>query len=153
MEVSIIPFTEENKTFVKSLNCEWLQKYFVVEPNDEVQLSNPQTEIIDKGGLIFYASYNNQIVGTYTLIKINTREYELAKMAVTAQFKGRGIGKLMMEHSIKEASKLEAKILSLYSNTLLEPAIQLYRTYGFVEVALPADVHYERANIKMQKKL
>jgi hypothetical protein len=36
------------------LNIE--SKYFKIEPKDELVLSNPQEEIIDKGG--FYAKYN-----------------------------------------------------------------------------------------------
>jgi hypothetical protein len=37
----------------KTLNIEWLSKYFKIEPKDELVLSNPQEEIIDKGGMIF----------------------------------------------------------------------------------------------------
>ena len=149
--IEIIPFTEEKKEYIKLLNYEWLQKYFTVEPHDVVQLSDPQKEIIDKGGLIFYALYNNEIVGTYSLIKVKEKEYELAKMAVTEKCKGLGIGKIMMEHSINEAKKINSPILSLFSNTKLEAAIHLYRKYGFIEMPLPKDVHYERANIKMEK--
>jgi hypothetical protein len=29
--VEIIPYTTENKHFIKTLNVEWLQKYFYVE--------------------------------------------------------------------------------------------------------------------------
>lgn len=151
--IDIIPFTEEKKEYIKILNYEWLQKYFTVEPNDVIQLSDPVEEIIAKGGLIFYATYNNEIVGTYCLIKISAVEYELAKMAITEKCKGLGIGKIMMEHSIKEAINLNAKILSLYSNTKLEAAIHLYGKYGFVKVPLPSAIHYERANIKMEKTL
>ena len=47
--VEIIDYTEEKKEFIKTLNYEWLQKYFSIEPNDERVLNNPQIEIIDKG--------------------------------------------------------------------------------------------------------
>ena len=151
--IEIIPFTEDKKEYIKLLNYEWLQKYFTVEPNDVIQLSDPVKEITDKDGLIFYASYNNEIVGTYSLMKVTDKEYELAKMAVTENCKGLGMGKLMLEHSIEEALKLRAKTISLYSNTKLEAAIHLYRKYGFVEVPLPSAIHYDCANIKMEKKL
>ncbi len=151
--IEIIPFTEEKKEYIKLLNYEWLQKYFTVEPQDIVQLSDPKKEIINKGGLIFYATYSNKIVGTYSLIKVNDTEYELAKMAVTEKCKGLGIGKIMMEHCINEAKKTKATVLSLFSNTKLQAAIHLYRKYGFIEVPLPADIHYERANIKMEKNI
>ena len=45
--------------------------------------------------------------------------------------------------------KLDAKKLALYSNTKLEPAIHLYKKYGFREVLLD-NSEYERSNIKME---
>jgi hypothetical protein len=53
--------------------------------NGAVQL---QEEIIDKGGMIFYAKYNDSIVGTVSLIKMNDTEFELSKMAVTDGVQG-----------------------------------------------------------------
>ena len=67
----IIPFSIELKEPIKTLNLEWLHKYFKVEPKDEKVLSDPQGEIIDKGGMIFYARYNDKIVGTVSLLKID----------------------------------------------------------------------------------
>ena len=151
-KVQIIDFTEENKEAIKTLNIEWLEKYFRVEPSDVIQLSDPVGEIIDKGGIIFYAKYDGTIVGSAALMKINDKRYELAKMAVTETAQGLGIGKALMDHCMLLASQLSAETLVLYSNTKLAPAIHLYRKYGFVEVPLDV-VHYERANIKMVKIL
>ena len=39
--------------YLKLLNIEWLETYFVVEEIDERVLSHPHTEIIDPGGYIF----------------------------------------------------------------------------------------------------
>jgi uncharacterized protein (DUF1697 family) len=79
--VLIIPFSTELKEDIKTLNLEWLQKYFKVEAKDALTLSNPQVEIIDKGGMIFYAQYKDQIVGTVSLLKIDDTTFELSKMA------------------------------------------------------------------------
>jgi mannose-6-phosphate isomerase-like protein (cupin superfamily) len=124
--IEIINYSDDLKEHIKTLNVEWLTKYFKVEPNDEVQLSNPKEEILDKGGSIYYAKHNNEIVGTVSLLKIDDTYYELGKMAV--------------------------KRLVLYSNTSLSPAIHLYEKYGFTEVPIDPG-HYERANIKMEKTL
>ncbi len=91
--IKIIPFSEENALFIKALNVEWLEKYFYVEPSDILMLSNPKEEIIDKGGKIFYAKYNNQIVGTFSLLKIDEITFELSKMAVSEKFHGIGFRK------------------------------------------------------------
>ena len=84
--ITIIPYSEKYKAAIKSLNYEWLEKYFFVEPQDTVQLSDPQGEILDKGGHIYYALYNDEVIGTSSLLKINDTEYELAKMAVTEKY-------------------------------------------------------------------
>ena len=62
--VEIIPFSATLAAPIKTLNLEWLKKYFKVEPKDEIVLSDPQGQIIDKGGMIFYAKYKDEIVGT-----------------------------------------------------------------------------------------
>jgi ribosomal protein S18 acetylase RimI-like enzyme len=148
--VEIIPFSTDLREHIKTLNLEWLKKYFKVEPKDEIVLSNPQGEIIDKGGMIFYAKYNNQIIGTVSLIKIDDFTFELSKMAVTDTIQGLGIGKKIMEHCLAVAKEEGIQKLILYSNRNLLPAIHLYEKYGFVEIALEDGV-YERADIKMER--
>jgi ribosomal protein S18 acetylase RimI-like enzyme len=151
--ITIVPYKEDYKEHIKSLNYEWLEKYFAVEPNDVIQLSNPQAEIIDKGGFIYFALDDDKVIGTASLLKVSDEEYELAKMAVTEKYKSAGIGKMLMEHCIEEAKKLNAKKLVLVSNTKLDAAIHIYRKYGFVEIPLPKEIHYERGNIMMEKML
>lgn len=148
--IEIIPFSIELSPIVKTLNYEWLEKNFKVEKNDVVSLSNPQTEIIDKGGFIYFAKMNNKIVGTVSLLKKSETDFELGKMAVTEKAQGFGIGKLLVEHSLKTAKEKNIKKLILYSNTQLASAIHLYKKYGFTEIELEPGL-YERANIKMEK--
>ena len=150
-DIAIVPFSHQYKDYIKSLNYEWLQKYFLVEPGDVEQLSDPQRYIIDKGGYIYFAKYKNEIEGTSSLMKTGEGEYELAKMAVTEKYKGQGIGQILLKHCLAEAIKLNVTKLSLFSNTSLKSAIHLYKKYGFIEVPLPVDVHYERADIMMEK--
>jgi ribosomal protein S18 acetylase RimI-like enzyme len=150
--ISIVPYTDETKDWIRLLNYEWLEKFFRVEPNDVIQLSDPQAEIIDKGGQIFYALYNGNIAGTSSLMKAGDDVYELAKMAVTDAYKGKGIGNALIEFCIAKAKEAGAEKLILYSNTKLAAAINLYRKYGFQEIPM-GDSHYERSDIKMEKIL
>ena len=146
----IIPFTPELKQHIKTLNLEWLTMYFKVEHIDEIVLSNPQGEIIDKGGFIFYAKYNSQIIGTASLLKKDEFTFELSKMAITEKIQGLGIGKKLVEHCLAFAKENNIQKLILYSNRKLESAIHLYKKYGFVEIELENGI-YERADIKMEK--
>jgi ribosomal protein S18 acetylase RimI-like enzyme len=68
------------------------------------------------------------------------------------QAQGRGIGKILLTHCLRAAQQKQITTLILYSNTILESAIHLYRKYVFEEIDLESGL-YERANIKMQKHL
>jgi len=148
--LTIIPFSTDNKEAIKTLNFEWLNKYFRIEPKDELVLSDPQREIIDKGGYIFYAKYQGEIIGTVSLLRIDNFNYELSKMAVNESFHGLGIGQKLLEHCILIAKEKNISKLILYSNRILLTAIHLYEKFGFQEIDLENGI-YERADIKMQK--
>lgn len=151
-EVKIIEFSEEVSEPIKTLNYEWLEKYFRVEEGDIISLSDPKKYIIDKGGYICYAKFNGEIVGTASLLKKNDTIFELGKMAVTDKAQGHGIGTILLEHCLAIAKERQIPTLVLYSNTILQSAIHLYRKYGFEEIELESGL-YERANIKMEKHI
>lgn len=151
--ITVIPFEEKYSLDFKHLNLEWLRQYFAVEPYDEYQLSHPRLEVIEKGGYIFLAKEEQNIIGTVALMKENERSFEITKMSVTKDSQGKGISKLLMDACIKMAKDKKWDRLFLYSNTLLVPAIQLYRRYGFNEIPLEPDSQYSRTNIKMELKL
>lgn len=150
--IEIIEFSDELSEPIKTLNYEWLEKYFCIEEGDIISLSNPQKYIIDKGGFIYYARLNGVIVGTASLMKKNEIIYELGKMAVSERAQGLGIGTILLEHCLNVAKQKKIPTLILYSNTLLQSAIHLYRKYGFEEIELESGL-YDRANIKMEKQL
>ena len=151
-EIKIIDYSDEYKEAIKLLNYEWLEKYFKVERGDVISLSDPKGEIIDKGGFIFYATLNDEIVGTSTLVRVNDSVFEIGKMAVTSKAQGLGIGKLLVEACIDCARVKALNSVIIYSNTSLKPAIHLYEKFGFKEIEMESGV-YERANIKMELHL
>lgn len=151
-EIEIIEFSDALSEPIKTLNYEWLEKYFRVEDGDVVSLSNPKQYIVDKGGYIYYAKREDEIVGTASLLKKSNTVYELGKMAVSDNAQGHGIGTILLEHCLNIAKQKQITTLILYSNTILQSAIHLYRKYGFEEVELESGL-YERANIKMEKHL
>ena len=151
-KIKIIDFKNGIKEAIKTLNYEWLQKYFRIEEGDILSLSNPKEYIIDKGGLVFYATLNNEIVGTVSLMKKDNQVFELGKMAVKSSAQGYGIGTLLLEHCLDISNQKNISKLIIYSNTQLKSAIHLYKKYGFIEIELESGL-YERANIKMEKHL
>jgi len=151
-KIEIIDFTLDLQHHIQLLNYGWLEKYFSIEEGDRITLSNPKKYIIDKGGFIYYAKFNDEIVGTASLLKKSESIFELGKMAVKENMQGLGIGKLLLEYCLLVAKNLSIQTLILYSNTQLKSAIHLYQKYGFKEINLENGV-YERANIKMEKVL
>lgn len=148
-DVEIIGFKDELAKFFTDVNLTWLKNYFVVEPIDREMLSNPKAYIIDKGGYIYFSTVDDEVAGTFALLKIDNGIYELSKMVVAEKFQGKKIGNEMMKFCIQEAQRLNMHKLILYSNKKLEPAIHLYQKYGFNEVLLE-NSEYERSNIKME---
>jgi ribosomal protein S18 acetylase RimI-like enzyme len=148
-KIELINFSDELYEPIKTLNYEWLEKYFQVEESDRISLSNPKQQIIDKGGFIFYAKLNDEIVGTASLLKKTKTVFELGKMAVTSKAQGHKIGTFLLEHCLAVAKQKHIKTIVLYSNTQLTSAIHLYKKYGFREINLEEGL-YERANIKME---
>ena len=58
-----------------------------------------------------------------------------------------------MEAAIGHALESGARRIIIVSNTVLEPAIRLYRKHGFVPVPLSPDERYQRANIRLEREL
>lgn len=150
-DVQIVDYTPAYQQAFRELNEEWISKYFKMEAADHKALDNPQKSIIDKGGHILVALYNNEPVGVCALMKMDdpVYEYELAKMAVSPTVQGKSIGWLLGKAAVDKARSLGAKKLYLESNTILEPAINLYHKLGFQKVIGHA-TPYERCNIQME---
>jgi GNAT superfamily N-acetyltransferase len=146
--VKILDYGSEHQPFFEKFNRDWIEKYFWMEPLDYEVLRYPEEHILKPGGKILMAVCGNEVAGTVALKLVEPGVYEFTKMAVDAKFRGRKVGQALAHAAIESASKLGAKKIILYSNTVLEPAISLYRKIGFEEI--PVDGPYKRSNIKMQ---
>ena len=149
-KISFKKFSKIDSEKFKSLNLEWLDTYFKVEPIDEQVLNNPEREIIDKGGFIFMIQKNYDTIGTFAFIKKSAKIYEFSKMAITPDERGNGYGNMAMEFLIQFAKNKKWSKLFLYSNTKLKNSIHLYKKYGFKEIPLGKNLIYSRGNIKME---
>ena len=152
-EVKIIEFDPEHRETFRDLNFEWLSKYFNIEEKDRKQLENPEEEIINKGGYIFFAQYDNEIAGTVALIRHDEKTYELAKMAVTEKMQGKQIGKSLAFAVIEKVKSLDADLLFLETSSKLTTALNLYKNLGFTEVESKIPSEYSRTTLRMELNL
>ncbi|MCV9931083.1 helix-turn-helix domain-containing GNAT family N-acetyltransferase [Flavobacterium sp. LS1R47] len=152
--VQIVEYNDGYQSVFRALNEEWISSYFKMEEADYKALDNPKEYILDKGGKIFVALYDNEPVGVCALIKMNDPDYdfELAKMAVSNKCQGKNIGWLLGQAVTNAAKELGASKIYLESNTILKPAINLYHKLGFSKV-VGRPTPYERCNIQMELQL
>ena len=151
--MKIIPFEPKYAAEFKKLNIQWLEEFFWVEPHDEEVLGNPQRYVIEPGGNIFFVLDDNLVIGTVALMKMEDGVFELTKMAVSPEVRGKKIGQKLMEYTLNYAKSQDWEKLIIYSNRKLENAIYIYKKYGFKEIPLEKELPYDRADIKMELPL
>lgn len=86
-------------------------------------------------------------------MKESPKRYELARMAVDPGERGKGYGDVLMRAAIELGGANGADTIYLLSNTLLSPAIALYRKHGFRTASEGAHPIYARCNIIMERRL
>lgn len=148
--VEVVPYQPKYREAFAALNTEWISTYFKMEDADYKALDNPKEYILENGGCIIVALYNEEPVGVCALIKMNDPSYdfELAKMAVSPKAQGKNIGWLLGQAILEKAKQLGASTVYLESNTVLKPAINLYHKLGFQKIS-GHPTPYERCNIQM----
>lgn len=134
------------------LNEIWISEHFRIEEADRKLARDPGV-VIRNGGYIFTALLDHQAVGVASLFYTSPSEFELARMAVAPTHRDRGIGRALMNVALWRAKEVGAARVFLVSNTLLAPAIALYRSIGFEVVHEGPHPEYRRGNIVMQLSL
>ena len=150
--IRIIDFSPQLAPRFAELNREWIEQFFWMEATDETVLGDPQGYIIDQGGAIVFAERldDNQIIGTCAL-QIHGRQLgELAKMAVMPSAQGLGAGRALGEAVIERARAKGIRRLYLDTNSILKPAIGLYKQLGFVQLERDDESRYARSDTYME---
>ena len=148
--MNIVDFEPAHAEAFRTLNEAWIEKLFVLEAKDRAVLSDPQGEIIDRGGQVFMAIHDGAPVGCAALMRMADGGYEVAKMTVSEQLRGSGLGRRLMQRCIDAGAEAGATRLYLETSSRLAPAIALYRAMGFRDLA-PADTPYVRADVFMER--
>ena len=152
VRVEVVSYEVKYHDVFRRLNEAWISRYFRIEEPDTRVLEAPREEILDKGGHILVALLDGEPIGVCALLRVDDATFELAKMAVAEHARGLGAGLLLGEAAKVKAREAGASRLILESNTILTPAITLYRKLGFTEfTGVPSE--YDRCNIHMELSL
>jgi putative acetyltransferase len=146
------PFVPGDAAAFRELNEAWIASNFVVEEKDWEVLNDPFTYILEPGGALLMAVRDGVAIGTCALLPMGDGSFEVAKMTVSEEYRGLGIGKKLLAHVIEYAREIGAKRLYLETNRKLQSAIHVYESLGFRH--LPAErvkpSPYARANVYME---
>lgn len=145
-----IEFNNEHhcKDFVR-LNEQWITEHFSIEEADRKLAANP-FQIVHNGGHIISLVEAGRVVGVCALFKESPQCYQLARMAVEPSERGKGYGNILIRAALERVRESGASRVYLHSNTVLVPAIALYRKHGFNTFTEGQHPVYARSNIIME---
>ena len=140
--ICIVSYEPRFKRAFYDLNIAWLEKYFTVEPVHRHALENPESEILEGCGAIFFALKDGLPVGTIAIRKESDGVFELTKLGVGPSMQGLGLGRSLCEAVIRYFLAAGGTSLYLETHTKLSPAMHLYEALGFALKDNPNKAHY-----------
>ena len=98
----------------------------------DVDLSDIKSHYFDKGGHFdVLEDADGKIIGTVGIYAMKGHMCELRKMYLNPDYRGKGYGKMLLDHAIDKAKELGFTSMILETASALKEAINLYRKYGF----------------------
>ncbi|MES2097712.1 MAG: bifunctional helix-turn-helix transcriptional regulator/GNAT family N-acetyltransferase [Pseudomonadota bacterium] len=151
--LNIRRFTPDLAQAFYAINAQWIEDMYVLEQTDIDVLEAPHERLIAPGGdVLFVEAPGLGIVGTGALRRTGTRDFELTKMGVLAEARGRKAGEFLLKALIERAGVLGYDRLYLLSNSKGAAGVHLYEKLGFVhDPAIMAEfgARYRRSNVAM----
>ena len=123
--ITIVGFNKKYSEQFFMLNKAWIEESWHLEDSDKKDLLNPD-KIVHNGGQVFFALEDHKAVGTVAMIKSSDDRFELAKMTVQDDFRGKGIANMLMDECLEFAKQNNANEIFLISNDSLIIARKLY---------------------------
>lgn len=155
--VDIVSYRPELRADFERLNRQWIEKDFHIEGSDAASLADPHGVFVAPGGEVLFALVEGAVLGTCALRREDADTFELCKMAVAPEARGRNLGDALMRAALAWARQRGVKRLYLVTNSALGPALGLYRKHGFVTTRsgpeLVRETGYSRADVEMAADL
>ena len=150
MAVVVRAFQPGDEAAFRDINLAWIERYFAVEAKDRDVLGNPHKYILDPGGAILLAVEDETPVGVVALMVMGEGSVELAKMGVRPQAQGKGAGRMLVAAAVETARAMGMKRVYIETNSVLAPALKLYRDAGFEPLKEAQPSPYARADVQLE---
>lgn len=100
----------------------------------DVDLKDIEQSYFERGGAFYVLEEEDgAIIGAYGLYPLDKTTCELRKMYLHGSYRGKGLGKFLLEDALSKAVQIGFKKMTLETASVLKEAISLYKSYGFVE--------------------
>lgn len=130
-KIELFAYSPAMKKHYRSLYRKFLSDHYKIESVDEKLINDPNRKILKKGGSIIFASLNEEIVGTCSLMRHRNAVMEITGLFVLEHARGKQIGSAMVENMLAEAVKAGAERVYIQIDPKLKPAVALFRKFGF----------------------
>lgn len=140
----IIPSSEGQWADCRRINHEYVQKtgeHPLLKPYFSANNFFADIERMPQGyeppdGICLLAYNGDLLIGTIAVRRLDKEICEMKRLYVTAQARGTGAGRMLIERALEEAKKLGyAKMRLDNSRSAMEKANALYKALGFYEIA------------------
>ena len=102
--------------------------------NYDSELEHPFEKYGPPGGKLLLAQLDGLPAGCIALRRLDEHSCEMKRLYVRPDFRGRGIGSLLMRRILSDAREIGYRRMLLDTLPFLERAIQMYRSAGFYEI-------------------
>jgi len=100
----------------------------------DADLKDIERSYSERGGTFYVLEEEDgSIIGAYGLYPVDKRTCELRKMYLRSSYRGRGLGRLLLDDALVRARQMGFERMTLETASVLKEAIALYKSYGFVE--------------------
>jgi GNAT superfamily N-acetyltransferase len=103
--------------------------------NFDRELANLPGEYAPPTGRLLLLSNNEEVGGCIAFRRIDPTTCEMKRLFLRPEFRGKGLGRVLVEAAVQEARQLDYKRMRLDTvQGKMDDAIALYRSFGFHEI-------------------
>lgn len=123
---------EKTKELIREY-LKWIDLDLTFQNIDE-ELDNFPEKYEEPAGAFYIAKDGINVIGCIGLRKIRAKICEMKRLYVKDEYKGLGLGKMLIRTIIEEAKKKGYEKMRLDTLPKMQTAQKLYQEFGFVEV-------------------